>query len=99
MAASTPRCWYSVASTSCGVFGLSFGNAPLESEEPTTRAKRLLQRIGLGERLTHRPAQLSGGERQRVALVRALINEPKLLLADAPCKTVAFGERNAAIKG
>ncbi len=52
--------------------------------EAAEEARRLLESLGLGQRLTHRPAQLSGGEQQRVAIARALANHPSLLLADEP---------------
>ncbi len=52
--------------------------------DTTGRAKSLLDKVGLSERLDHRPAELSGGEKQRVAIARALINEPVLLLCDEP---------------
>lgn len=57
------------------------GLAPREASE---RAAELLSYLGLGSRLTHRPAELSGGEQQRVAIARAVANAPRLLLADEP---------------
>lgn len=52
--------------------------------EAEKRAKELLELLGLGQRVTHKPAQLSGGEQQRVAVARALINKPALIFADEP---------------
>src|SRR6185369_4300777 len=56
----------------------------LSREEARKRATELLQYLGLGARLNHRPAELSGGEQQRVAIARAVANAPRLLLADEP---------------
>jgi ABC-type lipoprotein export system ATPase subunit len=63
---------------------LSYTAAHLSEREARLRAAKLLQRVGLGDRMHHHPAQLSGGQQQRVAIARALVNRPPLLFADEP---------------
>jgi len=58
--------------------------AGISDKEADERARNLLELVGLGKRLNHKPSELSGGEQQRVAIARALINNPKLVLADEP---------------
>ena len=58
--------------------------AGYNSEDRKIKAKEVLEKVGLGDRMDHRPNQLSGGQRQRVAVARALVNDPSIILADEP---------------
>src|SRR6266404_1572823 len=64
--------------------GLALAFGGLRGNQRNRKANELLDRVGLSDRLTHRPGELSGGEQQRVAIARALANNPKVLLADEP---------------
>src|SRR5207248_2986639 len=63
---------------------LEYAPRPVSEREGRRRAREMLERVGLGDRLHHEPSQLSGGQQQRVAIARSLINHPPILFADEP---------------
>jgi ABC-type lipoprotein export system ATPase subunit len=75
------------------LLGMRFGTGRPDRK----RAKDLLERVGLGHRMTHKPTQLSVGEQQRVSVARALANRPRLLLADEPTANVDSGHQQGVI--
>ncbi|MCI5919041.1 MAG: ABC transporter ATP-binding protein [Roseburia sp.] len=73
---------------------LPLSYAGIKKKERRERAKKALERVGLGERIDFKPTQLSGGQKQRVAIARAIVNNPKILLADEP--TGALDQKSGA---
>lgn len=76
------------------LLGMSFGGQRADR----TRAAKLLERVGLGHRLHHKPAQMSVGEQQRTSVARALVNTPRLLLADEPTANVDVANQQTVLE-
>lgn len=76
------------------LLGMSFGGRKADR----SRAKMLLERVGLGHRLHHKPAQMSVGEQQRTSVARALVNTPRLLLADEPTANVDVANQQTVLQ-